>query len=97
MVANPYDRGVERFDALVVGAGPAGSAARSTSRAGASVLLVDKAVSARQAVRRGLTGRALRHLPCAVDPVVEHVVDRLVVRAGFGRKVARTGDGGSST
>ena len=95
MVANPYDRGVERFDALVVGAGPAGSAAAiHLARAGASVLLVDKAAFPRdKPCGGGLTGRALRHLPCAVDPVVEHVVDRLVVRAGFGRKVARTADG----
>ena len=95
MVANPYDRGVERFDALVVGAGPAGSAtAIHLARAGASVLLLDKAAFPRdKPCGGGLTGRALRHLPCAVDPVVEHVVDRLVVRAGFGRKVARTGDG----
>jgi geranylgeranyl reductase family protein len=91
MLANPYDRGVERFDVLVVGAGPAGSAtAIHLARGGARVLLVDKASFPRdKPCGGGLTGRALRHIPCAVDPVVEHVVDRLVVRAAYGRKVVR--------
>ena len=35
----------------------------------------------------GLTGRALKHAPCPVDAVVEHVVGRLVVRASYGGKV----------
>jgi geranylgeranyl reductase family protein len=85
---------VERFDVLVVGAGPAGSAtAIHLARAGASVLLVDKAEFPRdKPCGGGLTGRALRYIPCAVDPVVEHVVDRLVVRAGYARKVTRTSD-----
>ena len=85
---------MERFDVLVVGAGPAGSAtAIHLARAGASVLLVDKAVFPRdKPCGGGLTGRALRYIPCAVDPVVEHVVDRLVVRAGYARKVTRTSD-----
>src|ERR1043165_5402586 len=90
----PYDRRMQHLDVLVVGAGPAGSAtAIHLARAGASVLLVDKASFPRdKPCGGGLTGRALRHLPCAVDPVVEHVVDRLVVRAGYGRKVARRSD-----
>jgi len=85
---------VERFDVLVVGAGPAGSAtAIHLARAGASVLLVDKAEFPRdKPCGGGLTGRALRHIPCAVDPVVEHVVDRLVVRARYAGKVTRTSD-----
>ena len=33
----------------------------------------------------GLTGRALRNLPCDVDPVVEHVVDRFRIRLRYGR------------
>jgi len=83
---------VERFDVLVAGAGPAGSAtAIHLARAGASVLLVDRAEFPRdKPCGGGLTGRALRFIPCAVDPVVEHVVDRLVVRAGYARKVTRT-------
>ena len=82
---------MERFDVLVVGAGPAGSAtAIHLQRAGMRVLLVDKARFPRdKPCGGGLTGRALRHLPCAVDPVVEHVVDRMVVRVGYRAKVAR--------
>jgi geranylgeranyl reductase family protein len=86
-----YHRTVERFDVLVAGAGPAGSAtAIHLARAGASVLLVDKAAFPRdKPCGGGLTGRALKHIPCAVDAVVEHVVDRLVVRVGYGSKLAR--------
>ena len=86
-----YDRTVERFDVLVVGAGPAGSAtAIHLARAGASVLLVDRARFPRdKPCGGGLTGRALRHVPCDVEPVVEHVVDRMVVRVGYGPTIAR--------
>jgi geranylgeranyl reductase family protein len=82
---------VERFDVLVAGAGPAGSAAAiHLARAGASVLLVDKSRFPRdKPCGGGLTGRALRHLPCDVEPVVEHVVDRMVVRVAYGPKVAK--------
>jgi geranylgeranyl reductase family protein len=82
---------MERFDVLVVGAGPAGSAtAIHLARAGASVLLVDKARFPRdKPCGGGLTGRALRHVPCDVEPVVEHVVDRMVVRVAYGPKVAK--------
>jgi geranylgeranyl reductase family protein len=87
----PYDRGVERFDVIVVGAGPAGSAtAIHLARGGARVLLVDKASFPRdKACGGGLTGRALRHVPCDVEPVVEHVVQRFVLRAGYRRRVTR--------
>src|SRR5262249_23532094 len=87
-----YDRTMERFDVLVVGAGPAGSAtAMHLARAGARVLLADKARFPRdKPCGGGLTGRALRHVPCDVEPAVEHVVDRVVVRAAYGPKVART-------
>jgi len=70
---------------LVVGAGPAGSAtAMHLARAGASVLLVDKARFPRdKPCGGGLTGRALRHVPCDVEPVVERVVDRMVLRASY--------------
>jgi geranylgeranyl reductase family protein len=82
---------VERFDVLVVGAGPAGSAtAIHLARSGATVLLVDKARFPRdKPCGGGLTGRALRHVPCDVEPVVEHVVDRMVVRAAYGSKVSK--------
>ena len=82
---------MERFDVLVVGAGPAGSAtAIHLARSGATVLLVDKARFPRdKPCGGGLTGRALRHVPCDVEPVVEHVVDRMVVRAAYGSKVSK--------
>ena len=77
---------------LVVGSGPAGSAtAMHLARAGASVLLVDNARFPRdKPCGGGLTGRALRHLPCDVQPVVERVVDRMVVRAAYRTTLDRT-------
>jgi geranylgeranyl reductase family protein len=85
---------VERVDVLVVGSGPAGSAtAIHLSTAGLRVLLVDKARFPRdKPCGGGLTGRALRHAPCSVEPVVEHVVDRMVVRARYRTKVTRRSD-----
>jgi geranylgeranyl reductase family protein len=82
---------VERFDVLVVGAGPAGSAtAMYLARGGANVLLADRARFPRdKPCGGGLTGRALRHAPCDVSPVVEHVVDRMVLRLGYHRRFAR--------
>jgi geranylgeranyl reductase family protein len=83
---------VERVDVLVVGAGPAGSAAAiHLTRGGARVLLVDKASFPRdKPCGGGVTGRALRHRPCEIEPVVERVVDRMVLRAGYGTTVDRT-------
>ncbi|HET7743410.1 MAG TPA: geranylgeranyl reductase family protein [Gaiellaceae bacterium] len=82
---------MERFDVLVIGAGPSGSAtAIRLASAGASVLLADRARFPRdKPCGGGLTGRALRHAPCDVTPVVEHVVDRMVLRLGYGRRFAR--------
>jgi len=82
---------MERFDALVVGAGPAGSAAAlRLARAGGKVLLVDRARFPRdKPCGGGLTGRALRHAPCSVDAVVEHVVDRFRIRLRYGRSFTR--------
>jgi geranylgeranyl reductase family protein len=82
---------VERFDVLVVGAGPAGSATASRlAREGARVLLADKARFPRdKPCGGGLTGRALRYAPCDVSPVVEHDVDRFVVRVGYRGRIAR--------
>jgi geranylgeranyl reductase family protein len=64
---------VERFDVLVVGAGPAGSTtAYRLARAGARVLLVDRARFPRdKPCGGGLTTRAVRLLPFSVAPVVE--------------------------
>jgi geranylgeranyl reductase family protein len=86
-----YTRFVERFDVLVVGAGPAGSAtAIHLARGGARVLLADRARFPRdKPCGGGLTGRALRAAPCPVDPVVEHVVDRFELRLRYGRRFER--------
>ncbi len=83
---------MEQFDVLVVGAGPAGSAtALHLARSGARVLLADKARFPRdKPCGGGVTGRAVRHAPCDIEAVVEHVVDRFVLRARYGRPVART-------
>jgi len=74
------------WDAIVVGAGPAGSAtAYGLAREGASVLLVDRARFPRdKPCGGGLTLRAVRQLPLPVDPVVEHVVDRMQFRLRYG-------------
>jgi geranylgeranyl reductase family protein len=84
---------VERFDALVVGAGPAGStAAHRLASAGARVLLVDRARFPRdKPCGGGLTLRAARRLPVAVDPVVEDVVETFELRLGYRRAFERTG------
>jgi geranylgeranyl reductase family protein len=83
---------VERFDAIVVGAGPAGStAAYRLARAGASVLLLERARFPRdKPCGGGLTERAIRLLPFPVDRVVEHDVDRLELRLRYGRAFERT-------
>ena len=83
--------GIERFDVLVAGAGPAGSAtAIHLARGGARVLLAEKARFPRdKPCGGGLTGRAVRALPCAVDPVVEHVVDRFELRLRYGSRFER--------
>jgi geranylgeranyl reductase family protein len=82
---------VERFDALVVGAGPAGSAAAfRLARAGARVLLTDKARFPRdKPCGGGLTYRALRLLPFSVAPVVEEEVDVFELGLGFRRRFVR--------
>ena len=86
---------MERFDAIVVGAGPAGStAAFRLSRAGARVLLVDREHFPRdKPCGGGLTYRAVRELPVPVDAVVEDVVDRVELGFDFGRRFERRSDG----
>jgi geranylgeranyl reductase family protein len=88
-----YHRGVERFDAIVVGAGPAGSTtAFRLARAGASVLLLDRARFPRdKPCGGGLTIRAVRELPVDVGPVVEDVVVRMELRLRYGSRFERGG------
>jgi geranylgeranyl reductase family protein len=80
-------------DAVVVGAGPAGSAAAITlAAAGRSVVVIDRATFPRDKFcGDGLTTGALRHLDAlGLDPrevASWHVVDDLVVRAPGGREV----------
>jgi geranylgeranyl reductase family protein len=82
---------MERFDAIVVGAGPAGStAAYRLSRAGARVLLLDRERFPRdKPCGGGLTYRAVRQLPLAVDPVVEDRVGRLELGFRYARRFER--------
>src|SRR5437870_2538956 len=64
------------------------------ARAGARVLLVDKARFPRdKPCGGGLTLRAVRELPLSVDPVVEHVVERMSFRFRYGASFER-GSGG---
>ena len=74
----------KRFDAIVVGAGPAGStAAFRLATEGASVLVLDRQRFPRdKPCGGGVTIRGARLLPFAIDPVVERVVDRINVTMG---------------
>jgi geranylgeranyl reductase family protein len=87
-----YDPRVERFDVVVVGAGPAGSTtAYRLASQGATVLLLDKARFPRdKPCGGGLTIRAVRQLPVSPDPVVEQVVDRMGFRLRYGTRFERT-------
>jgi geranylgeranyl reductase family protein len=80
-----------RFDAVVVGAGPAGSiTAYRLARLGASVLLLDRARFPRdKPCGGGLTVRAARLLPFPPSPVVEDVVDRIELRLRYGPRFER--------
>src|SRR2546425_13178442 len=80
------------FDVAIVGAGPAGSVtAYRLASAGASVLLVDKATFPRdKPCGGGVTGRAARLLPFAIDPVVEDVVDTMDCSLSYRRRFRRT-------
>ena len=82
---------MKRYDAIVVGGGPAGSTtAWRLADAGASVLLVDKARFPRdKPCGGGLTMRAVRHLPIDVTPVVEEEIDVVELRFRYGDSVVR--------
>jgi geranylgeranyl reductase family protein len=84
----------ERFDVVVVGAGPGGStAAYRMARGGARVLLLDRARFPRdKPCGGGLTGRALKSLPVDVTPVVEDAVDRVELRLRFRAATSHTFD-----
>lgn len=88
-------RGVQRYDAIVVGAGPAGSTtAIRLAREGARVLLLDKARFPRdKPCGGGLTLRAVGELPVSPEPVVEQRVDRVGLRLRYGRRFERRGRG----
>ena len=79
------------YDAVVIGAGPAGSTtALRLAEAGASVLLVDKARFPRdKPCGGGLTMRAVRQCPVDPAPVVEEEVDVVELRFRFGDTVVR--------
>lgn len=85
---------MRRYDAIVVGAGPAGSAtAFHLAAAGADVLLLDRARFPRdKPCGGGVTERAARLLPFTIEPVVEDVATRVDLRLRYGRTIER-GDG----
>jgi geranylgeranyl reductase family protein len=78
-------------DVAVIGAGPAGSTcAYRLARAGARVLLLDKARFPRdKPCGGGVTMRAARLLPFSIEPVVEDVIDRVECRLDFGPRFER--------
>jgi geranylgeranyl reductase family protein len=82
---------VERVDAVVIGAGPAGStAAYRLARAGASVLLVDRARFPRdKPCGGGLTDRAVDQIPVDVTPVVEDTVSTLELGLAYRTRFER--------
>src|SRR3954465_15914520 len=86
---------MERFDAIVVGAGPAGStAAFRLSRAGARVLLLDRERFPRdKPCGGGLTYRAVRQLPFSIESVVEETVRRCQLGFRYAHSFERRTDG----
>ena len=75
----PVDAGGQLWDAMVVGAGPAGcAAAYDLAAAGQSVLLLDKKDFPRaKACAGGLTSKAVQALRYSIDPVVRKVIGRV--------------------
>jgi geranylgeranyl reductase family protein len=78
---------MERYDAIVVGAGPAGCAAAfDLASGGRAVLLLDKAEFPRhKACAGGLTRKSLRALRYSVAPVVRESVSTIVVEGRRGQ------------
>jgi geranylgeranyl reductase family protein len=78
------DAGGQLWDAIVVGAGPAGcAAAYDLAIAGQSVLLVDKRDFPRdKACAGGLTMKAVKALRYSIEPVVKQVVRRVQLEDG---------------
>ena len=85
-------RSVKRYDAIVVGAGPAGSlTAYRLASGGATVLLLDRAVFPRdKPCGGGVTGRAARLVPFSLAPVVEEVVTTVELRLHYRRSFERS-------
>ena len=81
---------MECWDAVIVGAGPAGCAAAwDLASAGRSVLLLDRAEFPRhKACAGGLTRKSLRALRYSVAPVVRETVSALVVESRRGEAAA---------
>jgi geranylgeranyl reductase family protein len=79
------------YDAIVVGAGPAGStAAYRLARAGKSILLLDRARFPRdKPCGGGVTERAARLLPFSIEPVVEDTATAVDLRLDYGRTIRR--------
>jgi geranylgeranyl reductase family protein len=69
----------EKYDAIVVGAGPGGAtAAYGLARSGMRTLLIDKARLPRyKTCGGGVTEKVVRTLPFSIEPVVERVVRKV--------------------
>ena len=82
----------DRYDAIVLGAGPAGStAARHLARSGARVLLLDKATFPRdKPCGGGVTFRADTACDLDLSPVTEREIYGVRVSAAMGRRFDRT-------
>lgn len=86
---------MERWDAMVVGAGPAGCAAAwDLAAGGRSVLLLDRAEFPRhKACAGGLTRKSLRALRYSVAPVTRETVSSIVVEKHSGEAATLTSRG----
>jgi geranylgeranyl reductase family protein len=85
---------VQRFDVIVVGAGPAGStAAHRLASRGARVALLDRATFPRdKPCGGGVTVRGLKHIPVDITPVVEDEVRTVELGFGYRDRLERSAD-----